>query len=109
MLGAHDPIHQTMCPTPRSVSCRGKEKHITSLGLKRIVYSITEKKDLEPLSPSIASFVHPITDTTPRPLSPSPWLLPHSNTNTPPIHAPQQLAAIRARRPRSLALKSVSL
>jgi hypothetical protein len=54
---------------------RGREKHITSLGLEKMVYSIKEKKDLkdwEPLSPSIASYVQPLADITPRPLSPSP-------------------------------------
>ncbi|MCJ1362680.1 hypothetical protein MMC16_001786 [Acarospora aff. strigata] len=36
---------------------RGTEKHITSIGLEKMVISIKEKKDLEPLSPSIADTV----------------------------------------------------
>jgi hypothetical protein len=60
-------------------SSRGREKHITSLGLEKMVISIKEKKDIEPLSPSIADAVPaslpstgetPSTDITPR--SPSP-------------------------------------
>ena len=53
---------------------RGKEKHITSLGLEKMVFSIKEKQDLKPLSPTIADAVPnllPSTDITPRPTSPS--------------------------------------
>jgi len=64
-------VRSSNCDSALSRS-RGKEKHITSLGLERMVYSIKEKKELEPLPPSIASFVHPLADITPRPLSPSP-------------------------------------
>lgn len=37
-----------------STSSRGREKHLTSAGLEKMVISIKEKKTLEPLSPSIA-------------------------------------------------------
>ncbi|MCJ1480990.1 hypothetical protein MMC06_001146 [Schaereria dolodes] len=52
---------------------RGREKHITSFGLEKMVISIKEKKDLEPLSPSITDVVptyFPSTNITPRPASP---------------------------------------
>ena len=39
------------------VSSRGSQKHITSAGLEKMVISIKEKKQLEPLSPSIAEAV----------------------------------------------------
>ncbi|KLJ09067.1 hypothetical protein EMPG_09246 [Blastomyces silverae] len=64
---------------------RGKEKHITSLGLERMVYNIKEKKDLEPLSlptptPQPAAIAIATTkaaapttvDITPRASSPTP-------------------------------------
>lgn len=53
---------------------RGREKHITSLGLEKMVFSIQEKKRLEPLSPRIADAMPtllPPADVTPRPESPS--------------------------------------
>lgn len=53
---------------------RGREKHITSLGLEKMVFSIKEKQRLEPLSPRIVDAVpsiFPTTDVTPRPESPS--------------------------------------
>lgn len=61
-------------------SSRGREKHITSLGLEKMVISIKEKKDIEPLSPSIADAIPtefpstdatPSTDITPRSSSPA--------------------------------------
>lgn len=70
---------------------RGKEKHITSLGLERMVYNIKEKKYLEPLSlptpptqpatptPTLTPTTTPTTttaaatvDITPRASSPTP-------------------------------------
>ena len=45
---------------------RGSQKHITSAGLEKMVISIKQKKDIEPLSPSIAEAVpmfFPPTDT----------------------------------------------
>lgn len=51
---------------------RGKEKHITSLGLERMVLNIKERKSLEPLSPM--SVAPPVLDITPR----------QSTTPTPP-------------------------
>lgn len=53
---------------------RGREKHITSLGLEKMVFSIKEKQRLEPLSPRIVNAVptlFPTVDVTPRPESPS--------------------------------------
>lgn len=51
---------------------RGKEKHITSLGLERMVLNIKEKKNLEPLSRIVAPVGAPVVDVTPRPSSPTP-------------------------------------
>ena len=53
---------------------RGKEKHITSLGLEKMVISIKQRREIEPLSPSIADAVPSISrsmDITPRPASPT--------------------------------------
>lgn len=55
---------------------RGKEKHITSLGLERMVLNIKEKKTLEPFTTNVA----PMIDITPRPSSPTPA---PSQTQTP--------------------------
>ncbi|KAJ5093915.1 Protein of unknown function DUF3295 [Penicillium angulare] len=49
---------------------RGKEKHITSLDLERMVLNIKEKKNLEPL-PTVEPAA-PIVDITPRPSTPTP-------------------------------------
>jgi len=55
---------------------RGKEKHITSEGLEKMIISIKEKTDLEPLSLPIAPSLHTtrdaMADITPRPSSPFP-------------------------------------
>ncbi len=59
---------------------RGTEKHITSLGLEKMVLNIKEKKDLEPLSPSIA-------DTMPSVPSIAPTTLRHQS---PALAAPRQ-------------------
>lgn len=50
---------------------RGKEKHITSLDLERMVLNIKEKKDLEPLAP-MTTVAPPVVDITPRPSTPTP-------------------------------------
>jgi hypothetical protein len=50
---------------------RGKEKHITSSGLERMVLNIKEKKDLEPLAP-MTTVAPPVVDITPRPSTPTP-------------------------------------
>jgi hypothetical protein len=50
---------------------RGKEKHITSLDLERMVLNIKEKKNLEPLAPMIEPTA-PVVDITPRPSTPTP-------------------------------------
>ncbi|KAI9818899.1 MAG: hypothetical protein M1827_007720 [Pycnora praestabilis] len=57
---------------------RGREKHITSFDLEKMVITIKEKKELEPLAPMPIAVPTPFpapthtTDTTPRPSSPSP-------------------------------------
>ncbi|KAE8151202.1 dsp1-1 [Aspergillus avenaceus] len=51
---------------------RGKEKHITSLGLERMVMNIKEKKNLEPIAPPVMASVSPVVDITPRPSTPTP-------------------------------------
>ncbi|OQD74039.1 hypothetical protein PENDEC_c012G07041 [Penicillium decumbens] len=50
---------------------RGKEKHITSLDLERMVLNIKEKKNLEPLAPLVEPTA-PVVDITPRPSTPTP-------------------------------------
>lgn len=73
---------------------RGREKHITSFGLEKMVFSIKEKQDLKPLSPTIADAVPnllPSTDITPRPTSPSPHVplrSSESSTSTVPLSIP---------------------
>ena len=79
------------CASARS---RGREKHITSFGLERMVFSIKEKQRLEPLSPRIAEALPTLfpttttTDVTPRPESPSlqaPLRSSDSSTSTAPL------------------------
>lgn len=50
---------------------RGKEKHITSSDLERMVLNIKEKKNLEPLTPMVEPAA-PVVDITPRPSTPTP-------------------------------------
>lgn len=50
---------------------RGKEKHITSLDLERMVLNIKEKKQLEP-RPHPVEPAAPVVDITPRPSTPTP-------------------------------------
>lgn len=50
---------------------RGKEKHITSLDLERMVLNIKEKKQLEP-RPHPVQAAAPVVDITPRPSTPTP-------------------------------------
>ncbi|PGH13329.1 hypothetical protein AJ79_03746 [Helicocarpus griseus UAMH5409] len=75
---------------------RGKEKHITSLGLERMVYNIKEKKYLEPLSLPApptqpqSRATATVDITTPRPSSPTavpasrerPAVHPHHSTES---------------------------
>lgn len=52
---------------------RGREKHITSLGLEKMVYAIKEKQDLKALHQSISDVVPasvPTVDVVPQPASP---------------------------------------
>jgi hypothetical protein len=50
---------------------RGKEKHITSLDLERMVLNIKEKKCLEPITHAVEPAA-PVVDITPRPSTPTP-------------------------------------
>ncbi|OBT77582.1 hypothetical protein VF21_04561 [Pseudogymnoascus sp. 05NY08] len=70
---------------------RGKERHITPDDLEKMVITIKEKKDLEPLTMSTHSYLAPLANkiTSPQITSPqitSPKL---SNTATPIISAPE--------------------
>ncbi|CAG8417894.1 unnamed protein product [Penicillium salamii] len=69
---------------------RGKEKHITSLDLERMVLNIKEKKHLEPMSPPVEPAA-PVVDITPRPSTPTPTpptarRVPHFTRPTPYPH-----------------------
>lgn len=69
-------IHPNVSPKsePTLSRSRGKEKHITSLGLEKMVHSIQDKQEIAPLSPSIADAMPPMppsTDITPRAESPT--------------------------------------
>ena len=61
---------------------RGKEKHITSLDLERMVLNIKEKKNLEPLTPMVEP-ASPVVSIPPRPSSPT--LTPPSVSTTRPV------------------------
>ncbi|CEO60715.1 hypothetical protein PMG11_05288 [Penicillium brasilianum] len=50
---------------------RGKEKHITSLDLERMVLNIKERKQLQPIAPVVQPAA-PVVDITPRPSTPTP-------------------------------------
>lgn len=73
---------------------RGREKHISSLRLEKMVLSIKEQQKVEPLSPSIADAVPttlPSTDITPRPASPTmhaPLRSSESSSSTAPLSSP---------------------
>ena len=64
-------------PEPTLSRSRGKEKHITSLGLEKMVHSIQDKQEIAPLSPSIADAMPPLpqmptsNDITPHAMSPT--------------------------------------
>ncbi|KAJ5899446.1 hypothetical protein N7495_004190 [Penicillium taxi] len=63
---------------------RGKEKHITSLDLERMVVNIKERKSLEPLAPMVETPA-PIVDITPQTLTPTPTPPGFSTTRQLPI------------------------
>lgn len=73
---------------------RGREKHISSFRLEKMVLSIQEQQKMEPLSPSIANAVPtvmPSTDITPRPASPTmhaPLRYSESSSSTAPLSSP---------------------
>ncbi|KAL6714470.1 hypothetical protein ACLMJK_007894 [Lecanora helva] len=57
---------------PTTMAASRADKHITSLGLEKMVCSIKDKQDIGPLSPSIAEVIpviSPSSDITPRPTS----------------------------------------
>ncbi|KAL8909467.1 MAG: hypothetical protein Q9207_000147 [Kuettlingeria erythrocarpa] len=65
----------------RSDSSRGRDRHITSLKLEKMVVSIKEKQDITPLSPSITDAVrHVFPPNAPIPTS-------HSLTVDSPLHS----------------------
>ena len=72
----------------------GREKHITSFRLEKMVLSIKEQQKVEPLSPLIADAVPamlPSTDITPRPASPTmhvPLRSFESSSSTAPLSSP---------------------
>ncbi|KAE8354521.1 hypothetical protein BDV28DRAFT_147062 [Aspergillus coremiiformis] len=67
---------------------RGKEKHITSLGLERMVLNIKEKKNLEPMPSAMAPVSTPVVDITPRPSTPTPTPLSESTAKRTPSPSP---------------------
>ena len=70
---------------------RGKEKHITPLGLEKMVSSIKEMKELQPLQPKVVPTVLASTDITPRPESPTLDVSLHSSessSSTVPLSSP---------------------
>lgn len=79
---------------PIVAASRGKEKHITSLGLEKMVVSIQDKQQIGPLSPTISKAIPsvlPSTDITPRPTSPTmqaPFRSSDSSSSTAPISSP---------------------
>ena len=74
---------------------RGKEKHLTSLGLEKMVCSIKDKQEIGPLSPSISDAIPtilPSPDITPRPTSPTleaPFRSSDSSSSTAPLSSPE--------------------
>lgn len=91
---------EILSSTPQSLpttvaNSRGREKHITSLGLEKMVYSIKDKPDIGPLSPSISEAIPtvlPPLDITPRPTSPTmnaPFLSSDSSSSTAPVSSPE--------------------
>ncbi|KAL5350944.1 hypothetical protein ACLOAV_004517 [Pseudogymnoascus australis] len=65
---------------------RGKERHITPDDLEKLVITIKEKKDLEPLTMSTHSYLAPLANKITSPQITSPQL---SNTASPIISAPE--------------------
>ncbi|KAL2069614.1 hypothetical protein VTL71DRAFT_14293 [Oculimacula yallundae] len=61
---SHPQIQRTDSVNSRS---RGHERHITPGDLEKMVITIKEKKDLEPLAASIHTYVAPINQKTPEP------------------------------------------
>lgn len=90
-------IHPNVSPKiePTLSRSRGKEKHITSLGLEKMVHSIQDKQEIAPLSPSIADAMPPkppSTDITPRAESPTinvPFRSLDSSSSTAPLSSPE--------------------
>ncbi|CAD6584196.1 MAG: hypothetical protein ASARMPREDX12_001549 [Alectoria sarmentosa] len=90
-------IHANASPKHESMisRSRGKEKHITSLGLEKMVHSIQDKQEIAPLSPSIADAMPPMppsTTTTPRAASPiihAPFRSSDSSSSTAPLSSPE--------------------
>ena len=82
-------------PPTTVAASRSKEKHITSLGLEKLVCSIKDKQEIGPLSPSISDAIPAVlpstTDITPRPTSPTmnaPYRSSDSSSSTAPMSSP---------------------
>lgn len=67
-----DPKPDVLSEESFSYLGRGKEKHITSHGLERMVLNIKEKKDLEPLATSVTTNAHPVVDMATQQSTPTP-------------------------------------
>lgn len=65
---------------------RGKEKHLTPLGLEKMFFNIKEQTEIEPLSPSVAVNFPQISEETPRPSSPAPQPEPMHAEPSAPLH-----------------------
>ena len=71
---------------------RGKERHITPDDLEKMVITIKEKKDLEPLTFSTHSYLAPLA----KKITPPPPPPPPSNVASPIISAPEPEAEVEA-------------
>jgi len=82
-VGAHDISHPHI-QRHDSVNSRsrGHERHITPGDLEKMVITIKEKKDLEPLAASIHTYIAPIIQKTPEPQQSTPQIV------EPPVEIP---------------------
>ena len=96
-LTKQDGDPQVVVPMAQSIQSisRGKEKHLTSLGLEKMVYTIQEQQDVkEPLSASIANAIPavvPLANATSQPLASSTHTSlrsSHSSASTEPRSSP---------------------
>lgn len=71
---------------PAQGRSRCNEKHLTSLGLEKMICDIKEKSELEPLPPSVSLHLSPITQPIPQPLPESPRMESLPNQASAPLH-----------------------